>query len=98
MKFDFSAVDEHSATLGTIINSMETNLQNMQALKTQLLAEFSGAGASGYQDVMANFQTKLDAYNGAINNVKSAILETSSSQGLMRITDTNNGNRFMSIG
>jgi uncharacterized protein YukE len=95
MKFDFGAVDNITGTLGGLIGQMETNLQNMQQLKTQLLQEFQGAGAQGYQEVTENFQRKLDAYNGAMNQVKAAIVETSGSQGLMQATDFNNGNRFL---
>lgn len=97
MKFDFGAVDEHTATLNTIIHAMETNLSNMQALKTELLNEFQGAGAQGYSDVSKNLENKLNEYNDAIQKVRIAIGEVAGSQGQMSATDKANANRFLSI-
>lgn len=98
MKYDFVAVDTHTATLQNIVHGLETNLQNIQTLKNQLLADFAGAGATGYQSVTDTLNRKMDQYNTTLQGVKAAIAQTAGSDGLMRTTDTNNGNRFLSIG
>ncbi|WP_331723062.1 WXG100 family type VII secretion target [Nocardia sp. NBC_00511] len=98
MKYDFAAVDIHHATLGAIIANMESNYQNMVTLKSQLLSDFTGSGATGYQTVMDALGRKLDEYHTSMQSVKGAIAQTASSQGLMKVTDVNNGNRFYAIG
>ncbi|MGF6887638.1 uncharacterized protein YukE [Nocardia sp. GAS34] len=97
MKFDFTAVDEHTATLRQLVTSMETNLANMQSLKNELLSEFQGAGAHGYETTFHAFQQKLDSYNTAIHQLEVAVGDVAGSQGQMSATDRSNANRFLAI-
>ncbi|NNH73231.1 hypothetical protein HLB23_25805 [Nocardia uniformis] len=98
MKYNYTAVDASSATLQVIVNGMETNLTNIKTLYGQLMADFSGAGAEGYSTVMTTLQNKMDAYDTTLQQVKNAIATTAASDGLMKITDGNQGNKFLSIG
>ncbi|MEV0032736.1 WXG100 family type VII secretion target [Nocardia sp. NPDC050793] len=98
MKYNYVKVDASGATLQTIISGMESNLQNMRTLKNQLLQDFTGAGATGYQAVTDKLQAQLDAYGQTLNSVRGAIVATSGSDGLMNVTDVNQANRFTSIG
>ncbi|WP_280265228.1 WXG100 family type VII secretion target [Nocardia wallacei] len=96
MKYDFNGVDYQANQLGGILGAMEDNLSSLRALKIDLMTKFKGAGATGYEDVMNELQTKMDQYGGTLNSVKLAINNVAGSQGLMRETDQSNGKMFYS--
>ncbi|MFE3029122.1 WXG100 family type VII secretion target [Nocardia tengchongensis] len=92
VKFDH--VDGHTDNLGTIINGMEDNYLHLKALQANLASISTGATQDGYNAVMTQFGSKLDAYNNCLTSLKAVIASTAGSQGLMQITDRNGGNRF----
>ncbi|GAB2693870.1 WXG100 family type VII secretion target [Nocardia thraciensis] len=96
MKYDFNGVDYQAGQLGGILGAMEDNLASLRTLKNDLMTKFQGAGATGYEDVMNDLQTKMDQYGGSLNSVKSAINSVAGSGGLMKETDTSNGKMFYS--
>ncbi|MFB8005974.1 WXG100 family type VII secretion target [Nocardia sp. NPDC056000] len=98
MKYDFHAVDTHHTKLGSIIQGMEDNLIQIDNLKKDLMNSFAGAGATGYETVMAQLDSKTKEYHASLASVRGAIAKVAGSQGLMQVTDTNNGNRFNAIG
>ncbi|MFE9575216.1 WXG100 family type VII secretion target [Nocardia sp. NPDC006044] len=95
MKYNYQMVDTHVVTLQAIVQGMENNLSNITTLRDQLLADFSGVGANGYQEVMAQLNNKMNQYNATLASVKGAIAQAAGTQGLMHVTDQNNGNRFL---
>ncbi|MCX4092196.1 WXG100 family type VII secretion target [Nocardia sp. alder85J] len=97
MKFNFSEVDDHSVTLGRIISNMDANSQHISSLAQELLTAFTGAGASGYESIMNQLKGDLSNYQGTLAQVHQAISTTAGSQGLMQLTDTQNGSMFLAI-
>ena len=97
MEFNFKLVDAHTASLQTIHKGMLANLDHLQQLKNSLEAEFSGAGATGYSDLMKQFQGKIDEYNATVGRIQGAIDETAGGQGFMAITDSDAGKGFAGI-
>ncbi|MGV9411216.1 hypothetical protein ACWDOP_14970 [Nocardia sp. NPDC003693] len=76
---------------------MEENLQHIQSLKVQLLQEFAGAGATGYQAVSDTLGRQLNEYNATVQSLKNVIATVAGTDGTVRATDVNSGNRFYSI-
>ncbi|GEM31302.1 hypothetical protein NN3_23090 [Nocardia neocaledoniensis NBRC 108232] len=98
MRYDYGEVDTQTMQLQSIVRGMETNLQNINTLKRQLLADFAGAGADGYTEITAKLDANMAQYNATLQQLKAAISTTAGTDGLMRDTDVNQGNRFLSIG
>ncbi|MFC9435294.1 WXG100 family type VII secretion target [Nocardia sp. NPDC057030] len=98
MKYAYAAVDEHGATLQSVLSGMDDNLNNIRTLRNRLLSEFQGLGANGYQEVMQSFDVDIADYQTTLNNVKLAIVQAAGTQGIMHTTDQANGNRFLAGG
>lgn len=97
IKIDFHAVDAHTSSLQNTLNAMNQNSEHVKALRNSLLTDYHGAAAQAFDQVGKELDAKLADYETALGNVRRQIDQTSGSDGLMRVTDTNNGNRFLSI-
>lgn len=98
MKYDFEAVDTHHSTVTRITSSMATNYHHIQSLQRDLIAAgFTGAGASGFDQVMSALNAKLTSYGDAVTRLGNTIRDVGGKSGMMDITDTNNGKGFLAI-
>ncbi|WP_019930940.1 hypothetical protein [Nocardia sp. BMG111209] len=97
MKFDFNEVDIHTTTMNQLVSSMETNAHQIEAIRNELMQEFAGAGATGYEDIMARLKRDNDSYITTLANLKTSIQSVGGTQGLVHSTDTANGNMFLAI-
>ncbi|MEV0360933.1 hypothetical protein AB0H71_33230 [Nocardia sp. NPDC050697] len=94
---NFSAADAATGTVGSLVAAMETNTANLRKIYQQLLQEFQGSGGTGYETVMANFDSKLTAYDGSVNNVKAKLVQNVNTGGIHHETDIAQGNRFLGV-
>ncbi|MFE4459537.1 WXG100 family type VII secretion target [Nocardia tengchongensis] len=97
IKIDFHAVDAHTSSLANTLNAMQENSNHIRTLRQSLLTDYSGAAAQAFDQVGKQLDARLSDYEAALGNVRRQIDATSGSDGLMRITDTNNGNKFLSL-
>lgn len=97
MKFDFTAVDDHTGTFTGVVSSMETNAGMIQKAKDNLLAQFQGAGATALADKMNELQPKIDAYQNDLTTLKAKISSVAGSGGDVHQADVRGGNRFRGL-
>jgi uncharacterized protein YukE len=97
MKFNFSEVDVHMATLGQVVQAMIENLSQIKTAEAELMTEFQGSGATGYEQIMAQLKTDADNYNTTLGNLNAAIKTVAGTQGLVHDGDIANGKMFMAI-
>jgi uncharacterized protein YukE len=94
LSFNFGEVDAHGQKLSTIVSDMQNSLQALQKLSGELDAVFQGTAGSMYQETAGAFNKQLASYQSALGAVQNAVMTTSGSQGLMQVTDQNNGKLF----
>ncbi|WP_280453733.1 WXG100 family type VII secretion target [Nocardia brasiliensis] len=92
MKYGHGEIDSQVAVLQTVLSEMEANASSIRANRDQLMADFLGASADGYQTVMAKLDKDLAAYQATLGNLRLAIQNASSD---MHATDVGLGARFI---
>ncbi|KAA8881915.1 hypothetical protein F3087_40325 [Nocardia colli] len=94
MKYDFNTIDLHVAELHSVVNGMQSDVTNVNALKQKLLTDLTGAGAAGYEQIMAALDNKSQIYNDTLNKLRLAIDEAAKH---MSHTDNAQHGKFNSI-
>jgi len=52
-----------------VVNDMESDITKLNKMKEDLLTQFKGDGASGYDDVAVDLDRRLKAYEQSIRNL-----------------------------
>ncbi|MEV6427522.1 WXG100 family type VII secretion target [Nocardia sp. NPDC051463] len=99
IKFNYSAADAATGSVGTLVSAMKQNTANLNALYTALMdgLSYEGSAADGYQAVMKTFRQKIDTYDTQVEALKNKLGEHTNSGGTMAQIDIKQGNRFMGI-
>lgn len=104
MKFDYTGVDSTNLTVKGVLNGMDSNAAHLTSLIKELEACFTGFAAEVANPLMNRFKQALGnamegtGYQGQLNQVRTAIDQTSGSEGFMKETDHQQGARFLAIG
>jgi hypothetical protein len=100
-KFDYIGVDSSTLNLNNIINKIVQTNGEIQNLEKGLQACFiaSGAGddaATAWQAKIADLMKQAGSYTVAAENLRAKVDEVAGRDGLMHVTDKNQGSRFLS--
>ncbi|MGW5388333.1 WXG100 family type VII secretion target [Nocardia sp. NPDC003963] len=71
----FTNKGEIEAALGQVrgvVGGMQENLQSLQGLKQMLLEEFKGSGASGYESVANQLESRVNSYAASLGDLNKA--------------------------
>lgn len=94
MLFKFGEVDTQTSALHSVLNDMDNNIAAIDAAKAQLLVDFQGAGATGYEEVMAKLNRSLLEYKFTLTRTRAAIVQAATTGGEVYQTDQLVGSWF----
>ncbi|WP_216900800.1 WXG100 family type VII secretion target [Nocardia alni] len=90
----YTQVQDAASTVSKIVGSMSQDSQSLAKLSQTLLEAFRGAGATGYESVMTQLNTKATAYQNSLTSLNSAATNAVLH---LQSTDVQAGNRFNSL-
>jgi|GEM_PF-6388606 len=90
----YGQVQDAAATVSKIVGSMSQDSQSLAKLSQALLEAFKGAGATGYEGIMSQLNTKSAAYESSLTSLNGAAANAVQH---LQATDVQAGNRFNSL-
>jgi uncharacterized protein YukE len=97
LSYNYTAVDTHTLTFQGIVNNIQTNNGNLQAMEASLKGAFTGEGATAWHGQIDRLMAKVGAYRDALDALQRKVTDVAGNSGAMHVTDKNQGGRFMSV-
>ncbi|TLF55297.1 WXG100 family type VII secretion target [Nocardia cyriacigeorgica] len=98
ISYNYSGVETSSLSFQQIVSGIETNNGALRNLEAQLKGAFTGIAAdTGWHPQIDRLMAKVEAYQQALNGLKTTIQQVAGDGGYMQVTDKDQGSRFLAI-
>ncbi|MFI6368346.1 hypothetical protein ACIBG0_37115 [Nocardia sp. NPDC050630] len=91
ISLDYGLIADITDRVEKVGGDMTANREGLEQLARQLLQDFVGAGATGYEDIVRELNTRLTNYENNLSRLNGAIV---AAKDYTHATDVAQGNRF----
>ncbi|WP_328391726.1 WXG100 family type VII secretion target [Nocardia sp. NBC_00416] len=94
---NYEQIYDTTARVKAVLSGMTDNIADLRTMKQQLLDEFKGSGAGGFQTVADELEKRLDSYEASLTGLNGKVIEVATKGGRFDVEDGNIANKFMGL-
>ncbi|WP_328404156.1 hypothetical protein [Nocardia sp. NBC_00403] len=97
IEFHWARISGETDKMTKLTKEMEENTANLKKFGDQLLEEYRGSGATGFEALTSDFNQKIATYQQNVIDLNAKVQANAASGGTMQNLDVKQGNRFRNM-